>query len=70
MPRSFKWRAKFGSMDVPVATPLRELEGENANPNKLLDEAHRDMPALKSVLGVKRWPPALSGASAVPSVGR
>ena len=25
----YKWRAKFGDMDVPDARPLRELEGEN-----------------------------------------
>ena len=49
-----KWRAKFGGMDVPDARRLRELEGENAKLKKLLAEAHLDMYALKSVLGVKR----------------
>jgi putative transposase len=43
-------------MDVPDARRLRELEGENAKLKKLLAEAHLDMHALKSVLGVKRWP--------------
>jgi putative transposase len=33
---------------------LRELEGENAKLKKLLAEAHLDMHALKSVLGVER----------------
>ena len=41
-------------MDVPDARRLRELEGENAKLKKLLAEAHLDMHALKSVLGVKR----------------
>ena len=50
----YKWRAKFGGMDVPDAMRLRELEGENAKLKKLLAEAHLDMHALKSVLGVKR----------------
>ena len=50
----YKWRAKFGGMDVPDAKRLRELEGENAKLKKLLAEAHLDMHALKSVLGVKR----------------
>ena len=50
----YKWRAKFGGMDVPDARRLRELEGENAKLKKLLAEAHLDMHALKSVLGVKR----------------
>ena len=50
----YKWRSKFGGMDVPDARRLRELEGENAKLKKLLAEAHLDMHALKSVLGVKR----------------
>ena len=50
----YKWRAKFGGMDVPDAKRLKELEAENAKLKKLLAEAHLDMHALKSVLGVKR----------------
>jgi putative transposase len=50
----YKWRSKFGGMDVPDSKRLRELETENAKLKKLLAEAHLDMHALKSVLGVKR----------------
>ena len=50
----YKWRARFGGMDVPDARRLRELEQENAKLKRLLAEAHLDMSALKSVLGVKR----------------
>ena len=50
----YKWRAKFGGMDVPDAKRLKELEAENTKLKKLLAEAHLDMHALKSVLGVKR----------------
>jgi putative transposase len=50
----YKWRAKFGGMDIPNARRLRELEGENAKLKRLLAEAHLDMHALKSVLGVNR----------------
>ncbi|MCG3134927.1 MAG: IS3 family transposase ISRso14 [Planctomycetes bacterium] len=50
----YKWRAKFGGMDVSDAKRLKELESENAKLKKLLAEAHLDMHALKSVLGVKR----------------
>jgi len=50
----YKWRSKFGGMEVPDAKRLRELEAENAKLKKLLAEAHLDMHALKSVLGVKR----------------
>ena len=50
----YKWRAKFGGMDVSEAKRLKELEGENAKLKKLLAEALLDMHVLKSVLGVKR----------------
>ena len=48
----YKWRSKLGGMEVPDAKRLRELEAENAKLKKLLAEAHLDMHALKSVLGV------------------
>lgn len=50
----YKWRARFGGMDVPDAKRLRELEAENAKLKRLLAEAHLDMHALKSVLGVSQ----------------
>ena len=50
----YKWRTKFGGMDVSDAKRLKELEGENAKLKKLLAEAHLDIHALKSVLGTKR----------------
>jgi putative transposase len=50
----YKWRAKFGGMDVSDARRLKDLEGENAKLKKLLAEAHLDMAALKGVFGVKR----------------
>ena len=50
----YKWRAKFGGMQVSEAQRLRELESENAKLKRLLAEAHLDIHALKSVFGVKR----------------
>lgn len=50
----YKWRAKYGGMEVPDAKRLRDLESENAKLKRLLAEAHLDMHALKSVLGVKK----------------
>ena len=50
----YKWRAKFGGMEASDAKRLREVEAENSRLKKLLAEAHLDMHALKSVLGVKR----------------
>ena len=50
----YKWRAKFGGMDVSEARRLKELESENGKLKKLLAEAHLDIHALKSVFGTKR----------------
>jgi putative transposase len=50
----YKWRSRFGGMEVPDARRLRELEQENAKLKRMLAEAHLDMSAMKSVLGVKR----------------
>ena len=54
-PASFyAWRAKYGGMEAEDAKRLKELETENNRLKRLLAEAHLDMHALKSVLGVKR----------------
>ena len=53
----YKWRAKFGGLQVSEAQRLRELESENAKLKRLLAEAHLDMRALKSVLGGKALAP-------------
>ena len=52
----YKWRAKFGGMQVSEAQRLRELESENAKLKRLLAEALLHSHSLKSVLGVKRYP--------------
>ena len=47
----YKWRAKYGGMNVSVAKRLKELENENGKLKKLFAEAHQDIHALKSVFG-------------------
>jgi putative transposase len=49
----YKWRAKFGGMNVLEARRLKELESENGKLKRLLAEAHLDIHALKTVLGTK-----------------
>lgn len=49
----YKWRAKFGGLEVNEVKRLRELEAENAKLKKLLAEAHLDIEALKVAFGVK-----------------
>ena len=50
----YKWKAKFGGMDVSEAKRLRTLEDENAKLKRLLADAMLDNAALKDLLG-KKW---------------
>jgi putative transposase len=47
----YKWKAKYGGMEVSDAKRLRGLEDENRRLQKLLAEAMLDHAALKDILG-------------------
>jgi len=47
----YKWKAKYGGMEVSDAKRLRGLEDENRRLKKLLAEAMLDNAALKDLLG-------------------
>ncbi len=49
----YRWKAKFGGMDVSEARRLRTLEDENANLKRILADAMLDNAALKDLLGEK-----------------
>ena len=50
----YKWKAKYGGMDVSEAKRLKALEDENGRLKKLLADAMLDNSALKDLLG-KKW---------------
>jgi putative transposase len=50
----YKWKAKFGGLEVSEAKRLRQLEDENAKLKKLLAEAMLDNAMLKEIT-VKKW---------------
>jgi putative transposase len=50
----FKWKGKYGGMDVSDARRLKSLEDENAKLKKLLAEAMLDNAMLKDVAS-KKW---------------
>ena len=50
----FKWKAKYGGLEVSDAKRLKALEGENAKLKKLLAEAMLDNAMLKDVAS-KKW---------------
>jgi putative transposase len=50
----YKWKAKYGGLEVSDARRLKALEGENAKLKKLLVEAMLDNAMLKDVAS-KKW---------------
>ena len=46
----YRWKSKFGGMDVSDAKKLRALEQENQKLKRLLAEAELDKAALKDLL--------------------
>lgn len=50
----YKWKAKFGGLEVSDARRLRALEDENARLKRLLADAMLDNAMLKDVAG-KKW---------------
>ena len=50
----YKWKAKYGGMDVSEAKRLKALEEENAKLKRMLADAMLDNVALKDLLG-KKW---------------
>ena len=49
----YKWKSKFGGLEVSEAKRLRSLEDENAKLKKLLAEAMLDIAVLKDITGKK-----------------
>lgn len=53
-PTFYKWKAKYGGMDVSEARRLKALEDENGRLKRMLADAMLDNLALKDLLG-KKW---------------
>ena len=50
----YKWKAKFGGLEVSEAKRLRALEDENGRLKRMLADTMLDNAALKDLLG-KKW---------------
>ena len=50
----YKWKAKYGGLEVSEAKRLKALEDENGRLKRMLAEAMLDNAALKDLLG-KKW---------------
>ena len=53
-PTFYKWKAKYGGLNVSEARRLKALEDENAKLKRMLADAMLDNVALKDLLG-KEW---------------
>jgi putative transposase len=50
----YKWKARFGGLEVSEARRLKALEDENARLKRLLADAMLDNAVLRDVAGKKR----------------
>ena len=50
----YRWKARYGGMEIAEARRLKELETENARLKKLLADTMLDKQALEEVLS-KEW---------------
>ena len=50
----YRWKSKFGGMEVSEARRLKSLEDENARLKRLLADAELDKAMLKDALS-KKW---------------
>ena len=51
----YKWKAKYGGLEVSDAKRLKALEDENAKLKKLLAEAELDKAMLKEIAAKNVW---------------
>ena len=49
----YKWRAKYGGLDVSMMARMKELEAENARLKKMYAEERLNADILKEYLGKK-----------------
>lgn len=49
----YKWRSKYGGLDLPMVTKLKELEAENSRLKKMYAEERLKSEILREVLEKK-----------------
>ncbi|OKO66821.1 transposase [Bradyrhizobium sp. NAS96.2] len=59
----YKWKAKFGGLEVSEAKRLKTLEDDNTRLKRLLADAMLDNAALKDLVGKNVWSaPSVQGS--------
>jgi putative transposase len=64
----YKWKAKYGGLDVSEAQRLTALEDENTKLKRMLADAMLDIGALKDLLGKNGDARRPSGGCGIPAV--
>ena len=65
----YKWKAKFGGLDVSEAKRLKALEDENGRLKRMLADAMLDNAALKDLLGKSGDAGGATGGDGVSAAG-
>jgi len=68
-PTFYKWKAKYGGLDVSEARRLKALEDENAKLKRVLADAMLDNVALKDLLGKSGYARGASEGRSLSAVG-
>lgn len=55
VPTYYKWKSRYGGMDVAELARVRELEQENAKLKRLYAEQALEIHALRDVIAKKPW---------------
>lgn len=55
VPTYYKWKSRYGGMDVAELARVRELEQENAKLKRLYAEQALEIYALRDVIAKKPW---------------
>ena len=55
VPTYYKWKSRYGGMDVAELARVRELEAENSRLKRLFADQALEIHALKDVIAKKHW---------------
>ena len=55
VPTYYKWKSKYGGMDVAELARVRELEAENSRLKRMYADQALEIHALKAVIAKKPW---------------
>lgn len=55
MPTHYKWKSKYGGMDVVELARVRELEQENSKLKRMYAALALENAAIKDLIAKKQW---------------